>query len=186
MILILLIFKGCFSFVEVVVGVFFFTSRLINQRFERGRNSFQQGYWNGSSLDIGPSGITLLMNGRLSIILSPGTLRRNSTTNGKKPLNNWKNPYNSRIIPTMGHPRRTTKIPPKKKRLALILLAWKKNLQVRSSPTIKAIPARNRIFPIAKSPLSKSKTTPRNRKKPPKPTRPIPIFWVSVGWNMIY
>jgi len=125
------------------------------------------------------------MNGRLSIILNPGILRRNSTTNGKKPLNNWKNPYNSKIIPTIGHPRRTTKIPPKKNTLALILLDWKKNLHVLSSPTIKAIPARKRIFPIAKSPLSKSKTTPRNRKKPPKPTRPIPIFWVSVGWNMI-
>jgi len=127
----------------------------------------------------------LLMNGRFSIILNPGILRRNSTTKGKKPRNSWKNPYNSNIIPTIGHPRRTTKIPPKKNRLALILLDWKKNLHVLSSPTMKAIPARKRIFPIANKPLSKSKTTPRKRKKPPNPTRPMPIFWVSVGWNMI-
>ena len=40
---------------------------------------------------------------------------------------------------------------------------------------MKAKPARNNILPMAKSPLSKSRMTPRNKKATPKPDKPIPI-----------
>lgn len=39
--------------------------------------------------------------------------------------------------------------------------------------------------PIAMSPASKKKSTPRTRKSSPREMRRIPIFWLSVTWNIL-
>lgn len=54
-------------------------------------------------------------------------------------------PYSSKIIPTIGHPRRTTVMPPKKHIVALALCLWKKNLKVLCSPMTQPKPEMNNI-----------------------------------------
>ena len=64
---------------------------------------------------------------------------------GKKPLKRTTNPYNSTHMPMRGHPKSTTKIPPKNAALPLALCHWKKNLKVLSKPMTQARPERNKI-----------------------------------------
>ena len=115
------------------------------------------------------------------------------------PENRTMNPYASTHMPRIGQPKRTTRMPPKKAAEPLTLCHWKKNRNVRSRPITNASPLRNKIckadknksqisgayspnlamkqltFPMARSPLSKSKSTPRKRNATPKPARPTPI-----------
>lgn len=88
-------------------------------------------------------------------------------------------------MPITGQPRSTTKIPPRKKPVAFILCFWKKNLNVLSKPIAKDKPATNKIFPIARSALSKNRIMPKNRKNTPNPVKPIPIFCESVSEIMV-
>lgn len=121
-----------------------------------------------------------LMPGRLRIVPITGTRRRKLTATGKKPLKSKKNPYISKHIPTTGQPIRTTSMPPTKNPVALNLCRWKKKRNVRSSPITQPRPLMKRMFPKARSPLSKKKSTPRKRNMTPNPARPTPIFWQSV------
>lgn len=121
-----------------------------------------------------------LMKGRLSNCPKTGTRRMKLIATGKKPLNSTMKPYSSMHMPISGHPMRTVKIPPKKAPEPFHLCRWKKKRKLRSSPATKASPARNRILPMAKRPLSKRRMTPRKMKVTPKATNPTPIFCVSV------
>jgi len=125
------------------------------------------------------------MPGKYKIVPRMGIRLKKSIATGKNPLKSTKKPYISKIIPIMGHPKRTITIPPKKARVPLTLCLWKKNLNVLSNPITLAKPQINRILPIAKRPLSKSKITPRNKKKMPKAAKPTPIFCVSDISNMV-
>jgi len=116
------------------------------------------------------------IGGILNILPMTGILLKKLIATGKKPLNRTTNPYNSTHIPMRGQPNNTINMPPKKAPLPLALCHWKKNLNVLSRPITQARPDRNKIFPIANNPLSKSKQTPRNRNATPNPARPTPIF----------
>ncbi|KAE9539988.1 hypothetical protein AGLY_005240, partial [Aphis glycines] len=80
-------------------------------------------------------------------------------------------------IPTIGHPKRTTEIPPKNDKDALIFCLWKKNFKTVNHSTNYTL-----TLPIAKSPLSNNNNMPKNRNDIPKPARPTPI---SVGKKLI-
>lgn len=67
------------------------------------------------------SSSTLLIPGILRSVPMTGTLRRKFMAYGKKPEKRRKNPYVSTTMPIIGHPMRTTNIPPKKAALPLIL-----------------------------------------------------------------
>lgn len=54
-------------------------------------------------------------------------------------------PYDSTIMPIMGHLMSTIKIPPKKNAVPFNLCGWKKNLYVFSIPMMNTIPATKRI-----------------------------------------
>lgn len=54
--------------------------------------------------------------------------------------NNNKKPYISAIMPTIGHPRRTIVIPPKKDTDAFTLCLWKKKKNVLCNPMMQARP----------------------------------------------
>lgn len=56
------------------------------------------------------------------------------------------NPYISNNIPTIGHPKRTIKIPPKNEIEALIFCLWKKNFNVRWTPITQLRPTMNNIY----------------------------------------
>lgn len=134
------------------------------------------------TIELWPSSLshTLFITGIESIEPITGTLLRKFIITGKKPLNSKKNPYASMSIPIKGHPNRTTNIPVKKNPLDLILCLWKKKLNVLCKPMINDRPLMKRRLPNAMRTRSKKNSIPRNKKKPPKPARPIPIFWESV------
>jgi len=54
------------------------------------------------------------MTGKFNRDPITGILRRKLIATGKKPLNRTTNPYASTHIPMIGHPNKTTTIPPKK------------------------------------------------------------------------
>ena len=56
-----------------------------------------------------------------------------------------KAPYDSTIIPIMGHLISTIKMPPRKKAVPFNLCGWKKNLYVFSIPMMNTIPTMKRI-----------------------------------------
>lgn len=92
------------------------------------------------------------------------------------------NPYVSMSIPTNGNPNKTTAIPPKKAIDAFTLCFWKKNLNVLSNPITQASPQMKRMFPMANKPLSKTKSTPKNKNAMPKPANPTPISKNKKSW----
>lgn len=116
---------------------------------------------------------TPLIPGKLNILPKSGTLRKKFIATGKKllkekkscsvsvfkmqkknvttHLNNKKNPYDSIIMPTIGHPNKTIVMPPKNANDALIFCRLKKNLNVRSSPITQAKPQMNKIYIEEKS-----------------------------------
>lgn len=111
--------------------------------------------------------------GKFNILPKIGTLRKKFTATGKKLLwksekklfiefvnlvqsglvtylNSKKNPYDSIIIPMIGHPNKTITIPPKNAIDALIFCRLKKNLNVRSRPITQANPHINKIWNVVK------------------------------------
>ena len=65
--------------------------------------------------------------------------------------------------------------PPKKKKLTLMFFLLVKNRSVALGPIVSATPLRKSRLPIASSPRSKKKATPRKVKRTPKAVRPTPI-----------
>jgi len=55
-------------------------------------------------------------------------------------------------MPMSGHPKSTTRMPPKNAALPLALCHWKKNLNVLSSPMTQARPLMNRIWQARENP----------------------------------
>lgn len=116
---------------------------------------------------------------------TPGTLHKKATVAGMNPRKSMTKPYVSKTIPTTGHPIRTMSIPKKKAPEAFSLCHWKKKKNVRLMPMMKARPAMNSRLPMANSPLSNRKRTPKKRKEIPKADMPRPIFCVSLMLSMI-
>ena len=110
--------------------------------------------------------LTVLMPGMDRMVPITGIRRKKLMATGKNPLkqnirsfyaitilrkmqsylNKTTKPYISTIMPTSGHPMRTTTMPPKKAADPLALCHWKKKRNVRSKPITNARPARNKIW----------------------------------------
>jgi len=95
---------------------------------------------------------------------------------GKIPRRIIERPYNSKIIPTAGHPKSTMHIPRARQRVAVIRFLSKKKPNDFRSPTESISPAIRNIFPRAINPPSKNSIILRNRNEIAKPSRPRPIF----------
>ena len=60
--------------------------------------------------------------------------------------NKFKIPNNSIAIPITAHLQNTKKIPPRKQTVPRILFFWAKNVNVRWTPIVNGIPAKNKIY----------------------------------------
>lgn len=94
---------------------------------------------------------------------------------GKTHPNRLTMPKNSMSMPVMHQPHSTNTMPKMKQAEPLRLPGRQKKMATRCGPIRMVVPAMKSTFPITRNALSKSRTTPRNRKNAPKPVRPMPI-----------
>jgi len=108
-----------------------------------------------------------------------GILCKKTASVGQKPLKSTMNPYDSKIMPTIGHPMTTKKKPTPNEIVPLKFWRFMKNCMVDFGPMVRVTPEKKSMFPMASNPLSKKKIIPRNEKNTPNPVSPNPIFFRS-------
>lgn len=128
---------------------------------------------------------TAFIQGMSNTVLTPGTLRKNCSTVGKKPLKSNQNPYVSTTSPTIVQPMTTSSAPAIKNPEPRQFFRRVKNRKVACKPIVTARPHKKRRLPMPMRPRSKKKRTPSTQHSRPNAVMPIPIFRRSSNYIMV-